>query len=136
MAKHTPYLFSEDARAQAEFYIQALGGEILSVMTHGQMPGANEQLKDKVLHLSFVAAGTSFFMADTVTEPVNPGNGISLNLEFPNEAEAREAFDNLSAGGRVKHPFSMAFWGTFFGQFEDKFGVNWMIVTEDPNNRS
>jgi len=28
----TPYIHSEDARAQAEFYIHALGGEIVSVL--------------------------------------------------------------------------------------------------------
>ena len=55
MAKLTPYIFSEDAKAQAEFYTQALGGEILSVQTHGEIPGTKEELKDKVMHLSLVA---------------------------------------------------------------------------------
>lgn len=77
MAKHTTYIFSEDARAQADFYTQSLGGEILSVMTHGQLPNANEETKDKVMHLSLVAAGINFLMSDAVFEPIKQGNSIN-----------------------------------------------------------
>ncbi|CAG7636300.1 VOC family protein [Paenibacillus allorhizosphaerae] len=130
MAKLTPYLFSEDSRAQAEFYVKALGGEILSVMTHGQLPNASEALKDKVMHLSMVAAGLQFYMCDCFVEPAVQGNSINLSLEFATEAEARKAFDNLAEGGNVKHPLKPEFWGSLFGQIEDKFGINWMITTE------
>lgn len=34
-----PYLMSEDARAQAEFYTKALGGEIVSIITHEWLCG-------------------------------------------------------------------------------------------------
>lgn len=57
MAKLTPYIFSEDAKAQAEFYISALGGEILSVKTFGELPGSNEEMKDKVLKINSAYCG-------------------------------------------------------------------------------
>nr|WP_275984092.1 VOC family protein [Paenibacillus hamazuiensis] len=126
----TPYIVSENAKAQSEFYTQALGGEIVSVMTHGQLPDAKEELKDKIMHLSFVAAGVTFFVTDCVFEPLSRGNAVNLSLEFATEAEAREAFDKLAVGGKVKYPLAPAFWGTLFGQLEDKFGVSWMISTE------
>jgi PhnB protein len=130
MAKHTTYIFSEDARAQAEFYTQALGGEILSVMTHGELPNASEALKDKVLHLSLVAAGINFLMSDSVFQTLSRGNNISLCLEYKTETEAHEAFNNLAEGGKVKDPLKPAFWGALFGQLEDKYGIMWMITTE------
>jgi PhnB protein len=136
MAKHTTYIFSEDARAQAEFYTHALGGEILSVMTHGQLPDAKEEIKDKVLHLSLMAAGVNFLMSDSVFEPINRGNGINLCLEFATEAEAHEAFDKLAEGGNVKDPLKPAFWGALFGQIEDKYGIMWMITTEPKASQS
>ncbi|MFD0677197.1 MULTISPECIES: hypothetical protein [unclassified Paenibacillus] len=74
MAKQTTYIMSEDARAQAEFYTYALGGEILSVMTHGQLPEAKEELKDKVVNLSLMAGGINFLMSDSVFEPIIRGN--------------------------------------------------------------
>ncbi|MCK9906205.1 VOC family protein, partial [Frankia sp. Cpl3] len=129
-------IISEDARAQAEFYTHALGGEILSVMTHGQLPNAEEAIKDKVMHLSLVAGGINFFMTECVCEPISRGNGINLSLEFATEAEAREAFDKLAEGGNVKNPLEPAFWGALFGQIEDKYGVLWMISNESKASQS
>ncbi|MFC0392566.1 VOC family protein [Paenibacillus mendelii] len=130
MAKQTTYIMSEDARAQAEFYTYALGGEILSVMTHGQLPEAKEELKDKVVNLSLMAGGINFLMSDSVFEPIIRGNAINLSLEFTTEAEARDAFDKLAEGGKVKCPLEPAFWGALYGHIEDKYGVMWMITTE------
>lgn len=130
MAKLTPYIVSEDARAQAAFYAEALGGDILSVSTHSEMPNTEEALKDKVLHLSMVAAGIPIYMCDTVYAPLQGGNQVSLSLEFASEAEARKAFAGLSEGGTVTHPLEQAFWGSLFGQLVDRFGVRWMISTE------
>lgn len=131
MAKLTPYIFSEDARAQAEFYTQALGGEILSILTYGELPEADESLKDKVLHLCVVAGGVQLFMSDAVSEPTAPEGGLLLSMEFATEAEAQDAFGKLAEGGFVKEPLKPAFWGALFGQVQDKFGMTWMI-TNDP----
>lgn len=131
MATHTTYIISENARAQAEFYIGALGGEITSVTTYGQVPGANEEeLKDKVVNLSLVAAGVTFLMSDSMFEALTPGNMVSLCLEIATEEEAHAAFNNLSKDGSVKHPLEPAFWGALFGQLEDKFGISWMITSD------
>ncbi|RCX17751.1 PhnB protein [Fontibacillus phaseoli] len=130
MAKLTPYFYSEDARTQAQFYVQALGGDIHEQMTYGQAPGTDEALKDKIIHMSFTAAGVSFFIADTIHEPPGHSSGHDLNLEFKSEAEAREAFAKLSKGGTVIMPLEKQFWGTLFGRLEDKFGIKWQISTE------
>lgn len=134
MAKHTTYFFSEDARAQADFYVKALGGEILSVMTYGDLPNAEEALKDKVIHLSLVAAGVPFYMCDAAPGEFDPGNSINQSLEFATDAEAYEAFDKLAEGGTVRSPMRQEFWGSLFGQLTDKFGINWMITTESKSD--
>jgi len=135
MAKLTPYLFSRDARTQAEFYANALGGEILSVLTHGDVPGSNAGNKEKVMHLVLSAAGVTFFMTDD-PQSRNEGDGnISLSLEFGTDEETREAYGKLSEGGVVVHPLEHAFWGPLFGQFTDRFGVRWMLSTESPETR-
>ncbi|MBW7460957.1 VOC family protein, partial [Paenibacillus sepulcri] len=86
MATLKPFLISEDSRAQADFYVGALGGTINSVMTHAQAPEPNDAIKDKVMHLCLEAAGVTIFMADSLG-PLTHGNGISLNLEFESAAE-------------------------------------------------
>ena len=33
----------------------------------------------------------------------------------------------LSSGGAVETPLTDMFWGAKFGQFTDKFGIDWMF---------
>jgi PhnB protein len=130
MAKLTPYIQTEDARAQAEFYVQSLGGEVQSVITFGQgAPDMKKEFHDKVMHLSLVAAGNNLYMSDSF-EPVSEGKNISLSLEFATEAETSQAFDNLARGGKVLHPLEQQPWGAYYGEVKDKFGVKWMILKQ------
>ncbi|GMA59572.1 VOC family protein [Alicyclobacillus fastidiosus] len=130
MAKLTPYFYSEDARAQAQFYVQALGGEIHNQMTYGQAPGTDEALKDKIIHMAFSAAGVNFYIADTMHESPASNSGFDLSLEFKTDEETQQAFSKLSEGGRVIMPLEKQFWGSLFGRLEDKFGVKWQVTTE------
>lgn len=126
----TPYLMSEDARAQAEFYKQSLEGEIVSVMTHEHTPGIPEAFKDKVMHLAMtVAGGNTLFMTDSF-EPVAGNRSLNLSLGFESEDAAKDAFASLSEGGIVKYPLEKQPWGASYGELQDKFGVTWMIVNE------
>lgn len=130
MANLYPYIFSDNAKKQADFYVKALAGEILMVRTFAEMPQANEQIKDKVMHLRFKAVGQVFLMSDSVREPVQRGNGMDLALEFKGEEEARQAFAGLAEGGKVLLPFTKQFWGSMHGMVEDPYGVRWQITTE------
>ncbi|MBH5319931.1 VOC family protein [Paenibacillus sp. GSMTC-2017] len=127
MATLKPFIFSENAREQADFYIGALGGKINSVMTYGDSPEANDAVKDKVMHMCFDAGEVTFFMADAF-EPITRGDGFSLNLEYVSGSEGRKAFDNLAIGGQVKQPLEPVFWGGMYGEIADKYGVLWMIT--------
>ncbi|MCF6138490.1 VOC family protein [Pseudalkalibacillus berkeleyi] len=130
MANLYPYIFSEDARNQADFYANALNGEVVSVQTFEQAPNVDDAIKDKVMHLTLSAADQIFFMADSVNESVKQGTQINLVLEYKTEDEARSVFENLSEGGSVLMPFDKMFWGAMFGRVEDKYGLIWQITTE------
>ncbi|MHB1044242.1 MAG: VOC family protein [Eubacteriales bacterium] len=130
MANLYPYIFSDDAKKQAEFYVKALNGEILLVKTFAELPQADEQIKDKVMHLRLKAAGQVFFMSDSVMEPVQRGNGMDLTLEFKSEEEARKVFQGLAEGGKMLMPFEKQFWGSMSGMVVDPFGIRWQIATE------
>ncbi len=134
MANLYPYIYSDDAKTQAEFYANALGGEIILSKTFAELPPtaphADERLRDKILHLRLRAAGQVFFMSDSVREPVQRGNGLDLTLEFADENEARQAFEGLSAGGELLMPFARQFWGSMSGMVVDPFGVRWQITAE------
>lgn len=130
MAKLYPYIYSEDARAQAAFYAKALGGEIVGVQTFADAPQANEAIKDRVMHLVMKAGELTFFMADSVWEPIQRGNGLNLTLEYKTEEEARNVFAGLGKGGKIVMPLERQFWGAMFGMVQDPYGVIWQVVME------
>jgi len=129
-AKLTPYIVSTDARVQAEFYIQALGGEVQSLMTHGQLPGAAEEIRDKVMHMVLsVAGGNVLFLSETFG-PIGKEGSIAFGLAFEDVDSARQAYVNLAEGGTQKYPLELQTWGAYYGELVDKFGVKWMIVQQ------
>jgi len=40
-----------------------------------------------------------------------------------NKEEADKLFNGLSAGGQIEMPISDSPWGTYFGMFRDKYGI-------------
>jgi len=55
------------------------------------------------------------------------GNSVSLMLNCSSEAETKDWFEKLSAGGKVDHPLEDSFWGALFGDLTDKFGNHWLL---------
>ncbi len=75
--------------------------------------------KDSVLMANDVPA----FMG-TVSEHENRSK-ISVSAESKEEADA--VFTGLSAGGQVEAPMGESAWGTYFGMFRDKYGIEWIV---------
>ncbi|UQW97245.1 VOC family protein [Rummeliibacillus sp. G93] len=123
-----PYLMSTDAKGQANFYVEALGGEIITLKTYGETPGTPEAIKDKVMHLAVkVAGGNTLMMSDTLEQaPLN--TTISLALTYDSEDDAKEVYAKLGEGGEFKHPFEKQVWGEYYGDLVDKYGVTWMVT--------
>ncbi len=129
MAKIYPYFHCVDARGQAEFYAKALNGHIVSIQTFGEAPQVDEAIKDKVMHLVLQVQELTIFMADSVFETIQRGNGLDLCLELQTEEQAQIAFEALADGGNILMPFEKQFWGAMFGRLQDKYGVHWQVVT-------
>jgi len=50
---------------------------------------------------------------------------IAISAESKEEAD--KLFQGLSAGGTVEMPISDSPWGSYFGMFRDKYGIEWMV---------
>jgi PhnB protein len=50
---------------------------------------------------------------------------ILINTE--SKDEANRIFKELSAGGSVEGDMGESPWGSYFGMFRDKFGIEWMV---------
>lgn len=126
MPKLTPYIFSQNAREQSAFYAAALGAELISVRTFGEIPGFPEERKDSIMHLVMQLGEIQLFMADA--DIVQSGTQLDLAVEFETEDQARQAFDALSRGGQVLMQMESMPWGTLLGRVQDRYGLRWQIA--------
>ena len=132
--KLEPYIYFYGRCEEAlEFYKSAIGGTYELNRFEGspmaeRMP---ENLRNKIMHATFNGEGIEFMASDgDLSKTVDPDAGnISLSLGIPDEAQARRVFDALSQGGTVSMPFADAFWGGKFGTVTDRFGTEWMIIS-------
>jgi PhnB protein len=91
--------------------------------------------KNNILHAALPVGGNFVLMASDCPSSfggVTQGNAFAVSIGTDSEAEATRIFEGLSAGGNVTMPLAKTFWGAFFGMFVDKFGVNWMVNYDYP----
>ncbi|GAA4795065.1 VOC family protein [Olivibacter ginsenosidimutans] len=132
--KLNPYLnFDGNAEEAFKFYQSVFGGE-LYIQKMGETPGFEnlpEEEKDLTMHVSIPIGDGQFLMASdclkSAGHQLNIGNNNYISITPDSREEADRLFNELSAGGKIEMPMEDMFWGDYFGSFEDKFGVRWMI---------
>lgn len=129
MARLTPGIKSTNAREQAAFYVDALGGEVVTLVTADQVQGMTGP-GDKVAHMAIRVADALLYLDDFPFGAAPAPGDICLTLEFAEAAQAHRAFDRLGVGGRIDMALAPAPWGTLYGQLRDRYGVVWAILTE------
>lgn len=129
-----PYLnFSGKCEEAFNFYKSVFGGEFATVMRFQDMPAEYapaENEKNLIMHVALPIGNGSILMgSDTPAHmgTVTNGNNFSIAISADSEADADKLYQGLSAGGQATMPMANAFWGSYFGMLNDKFGVGWMI---------
>ena len=116
-----------------DYYQQHLGGQVGMMITHGQAPMPSqlgEDWKDAVLHARIAIGDNELFAADIPA--AEPMRSAYLTLRVDSDAEAERIYAALSDGGRVLMKMEDTFFASRFGQVQDRFGINWMILHERP----
>jgi PhnB protein len=122
-----------------DFYVKNLGAEIIVKGTFAQMAehGAPQNLPpgikpEGILHARFKLGDTVVMASDGPPERVQPMRSAYLTLSVNNNEEAERIYKVLSEGGEIFMPMAEMFFAHRFGQFRDKYGVNWMVLHEKP----
>ena len=99
----------------------------------GNAPGTenlSDDEKNRVMHIVLPVGGDLLMASDIVPsfgQSLTVGNNNYVSI-FPDSREdAERIFKALSEDGNVEMPLEDQFWGDYFGSFQDKFGVYWMI---------
>ena len=128
------YLFFDgNCREAFEFYRSVFGGEFKVIQTFGDGPpelNVPESEKDRIMHVS-LPIGSTTLMGNDHTSAFGPPPVAGGNFAISVDAESRERCDDLFArlsdGGTVIMSPQEMFWGAYFGNWKDRFGINWMV---------
>lgn len=94
-------------------------------------PPVPESIKKMVLHVELPTLGSHILMGTDAPKEMGfnltQGNNMHISLEPETRAEADRLFNELSAGGKIDMPMQDMFFGSYFGSFTDKYGINWMV---------
>ncbi len=136
MATPNPNLyFFGDAEEAFNFYKSVFGGEFKSFMRFGDMPGGDKMSAEdrpKVAHVELPIGNNNVLMGNDVPSflgKIEAGRGFAIELECESKEEAKTLYYALAEGGEEDPhmPLGDAFWGSYYGQLTDKFGVRWMV---------
>lgn len=142
MALINPHInFNGNAEEAFNFYKSVFGGEFAKIIRLKELSSpecpVTENDGNKIMHIA-LPIGKNILMANDVPESMGPVNENENRSKISISAECREEadklFNGLSAGGTIEVPIGDSPWGSYFGMFRDKFGIEWM-VDFDPKYR-
>ena len=135
MALINPHMnFNGNAEEAFNFYKSVFGGEFTKIMRFKDLSSPEfpiaENDANKIMHIE-LPIGKNFLMANDVPEFMGKTNENENRSKIFIHAESREEadklFNGLSAGGTIEGPIGDSPWGTYFGMFRDKYGIEWMV---------
>ena len=119
------------------FYEKHIGAKVMGISRFADMSstGAPQHLPpglnpNGIMHARFTLGDTVVMASDG--PKVEHMRSAYLCLAVDSNEEAERIYNALSEGGQVFMPIGEQFFAHRFGQFRDKFGINWMVIHEKP----
>lgn len=132
----TPYITLEGRVKEAiQFYEQAIGAEILFIITYGEMPDMpntfTDDLRSLVAHAKLKVGVTELMLSDAPGgSPVENGKRVTICITTNDVEKSKRIYEALRQEGQVNMPFKEEPFSPGFGDVTDKFGVTFQIYTE------
>ena len=136
MALINPYLhYNGNAEEAFNFYNSVFGGEFAMIarfkdLENPEQPFPEEEA-NKVMHIALPIGKTNVLMGSDVPNVLGKvneqENRSKISISAESKEEADHLFNGLSAGGSVEMPIADSPWGSYFGMFRDKYGIEWMV---------
>ena len=136
MAQINPYIhFNGNAEEAFAFYKSVFGGDFAMVMRFKDLTFegsiATDEEANKIMHIALPIGKHNILMGSDTPAALGTHNEnetrSKISISAESKAEADQLFNGLSAGGQVEMPIQDSPWGSYFGMFRDKFGIEWMV---------
>jgi PhnB protein len=135
MALINPHInFNGNAEEAFTFYKSVFGGEFAKIirlkdLSSPEFPVA-EKDANKIMHIA-LPIGKNVLMGNDVPEFMGRvdenENRSKISISAESKEEADKLFNGLSEGGKIEIPIAESPWGSYFGMFRDKYGIEWMV---------
>lgn len=135
MAQINPHInFNGNAEEAFTFYKSVFGGEFSKIIRFKDLSGPEFQVPEneanKIMHIA-LPIGKNSLMANDVPESMGRTNEnenrSKISITADSKEEADKLFYGLSAGGQIEVPLEESPWGSYFGMFRVKYGIEWMV---------
>ena len=136
MASINPHIhFNGNTEEAFEFYKSVFGGSFSRLVRFKELKTEGfsfpEEELNKIMHIALpIGVGSTIMGSDvpSMLGVVNENeNRSKVTISAESKEEADKLFNGLSAGGTVEFPIGDSPWGSYFGAFRDKYGVEWMV---------
>lgn len=134
--KLTPYITLEGRAKEAiQLYENAIGAEVLTMVTYGEMPEMpntfTDEMRHLVAHAKLKVGDMELMLSDTPNgSPLGDGNRVTICVTTNAVEHSRTIYEALRQDGHVNIPFQEESFSPGFGDVTDKFGVTFQIYTE------
>lgn len=142
MARIHPHInFNGNAEEAFSFYKSVFGGAFAKIIRFKDLANSefpvSEKEENKIMHIALPIGKCNMLMGNDVPEFMGKTNEnehrSKISISADSKEEAETLFNGLSAGGQIEMPIADSPWGSYFGMFRDKYGIEWM-VDFNPNN--
>ena len=136
MALINPHInFNGNAEEAFTFYKSVFGGEFAKIIRFKDLEISGFQVadheKNKIMHIALPIGKNNRLMANDVPEMMGRTNEnenrSKIAISADSKEEADKLFNGLSAGGEIEGPIGDSPWGSYFGCFRDKYGIEWLV---------
>ena len=135
MATINPYInFNGNAEEAFNFYKSVFGGEFTTIVRFKDLASAEfpvpEDEAEKIMRIE-LPIGENRLIANDVPKSMGRvsenENRSKISVTTESREEADDIFNGLSVDGAVEMPMDESPWGTYFGMFRDKYGIEWTV---------
>ena len=124
-AVETQLLFIGSAEEAMMSYVDALGGEVRLLERY---PEEHPLQAGQIFRAVFTIGSQRFACIDSAdAHDFSFTPSMSIVLEMSSEAELREKYELLAAGGKILMPLDNYGFSDLFVWFNDRFGVSWQL---------
>ena len=135
MATINPYInFNGNAEEAFNFYKSIFGGEFEQIIRFKDLASDDfpipENEANNIMRI-VLSIGNDVLIANDVPESLGPVSEVENRSKIAVSADSREEADSIFAGltegGEIEMPMDESPWGTYFGMFRDKYGIEWTV---------